>query len=139
MNNLHKRDNNPPPSPASFAGAYANAYENLITSNFDALIGQALAGVTDTFNTVCGADTAWLAELRQAFPDIDPPKARFLVLLVISRRAHQIRERALDFMEEQRRQYPELQELIADLMAEDSSAALCSDAPHFPNIHISWN
>lgn len=87
---------------------------------FDAIINDTFAGVSDAFNMVCGADKAWIAELHEVLPDLDPTEARFIALLLIGHKAHAISERALDFLVEQRRAHPELQALMDELADDDA-------------------
>jgi hypothetical protein len=100
---------------------YALCAEPLITSDFDALINDTLAGVSDTHDIVCGSDTAWLSEIHEALSDLDPSEARFLRLLLIARKCHLIGERARDLLIEQSRADPSLGELMNDLAADDGN------------------
>jgi hypothetical protein len=94
-------------------------------------LNNTLAVITATYSTVCGSDgagvshaSAWLNDLHHALPDAsDPTEARFLMLLLIARKANAIRQRALDLLIAQRHQHPELQALVDELSADDAAEA----------------
>jgi hypothetical protein len=87
-----------------------------LCDDFDEIIDDAIAGVSDTFNMVCGLNDAWLSTLHD---DLDPAEARFIVLLMIAHKARAISERALSLLAEQRRDNPALQALMDDLADDD--------------------
>jgi hypothetical protein len=103
---------------------HALCAEPLIASDFDALINGTLAGVSDAHNMVCGPDIAWLAELHEVLPDLDPSEARLITLLLIVSKRRLIGERAFDLMAEQRRADPSLGELMDDLLVADDGNEL---------------
>jgi hypothetical protein len=87
------------------------------------VINETLAGVTETYATVCGSDVSWLQHLPSLLPDLPPVKARFSLLL-IANRANAIGERALDLLVEQLHACPELQAVVDELTGDDDAPDL---------------
>jgi hypothetical protein len=81
-------------------------------------INETLACVSGAFDVVCGRDTAWLAELHQALPDLPPSEARFIALILIADKCRLIHERAVDLLVAERNADPSLQNLIDELQSE---------------------
>ncbi len=84
-------------------------------------IYETLNGVTDTYNMVCGPETAWLNELNKLLPDRPSHEARFIALLLIANRCCLIQERALDLLVAERKAHPSLQALIDELSSDDGA------------------
>jgi hypothetical protein len=92
------------------------------SDNFDEIINETLAGVSDAFDMICGSrggPTAGLTELHEVLPALDPSEARFITLLLTACKCRLIGERALDLLVEQHRAAPSLDELMNDLAAPD--------------------
>lgn len=83
-------------------------------------IYETLNGVTDTYNMVCGPETAWLNELNKLLPDLPSHEARFIALLLIANKSHMVYERALDLLVAQMKADPSLQQLIDALSDDDA-------------------
>ncbi len=83
-----------------------------------ALISGTLAAVSDTYAVVCARDTAWLAKLHQALPELPPSEARFIALLLIADKCRLVHGRAIDLLVAEREANPSLQNLIDALEAE---------------------
>ena len=83
-------------------------------------IYETLNGVTETYNMVCGPETAWLNELNKLLPNLPIHEARFIALLLIANKSHMVYERALDLLVAQMKADPSLQQLIDALSDDDA-------------------
>lgn len=83
-------------------------------------INETLAGVSDTYDMVCGGDAAWLEKLHVLLPDLPAVEARFIALLLIANKSHMVYERALDLLVAQMKANPSLQQLVDALSHDDA-------------------
>jgi hypothetical protein len=85
-----------------------------------AVIYKALAGVWDAHATICSPDTAWFADVRELLPNLPPPDARFVALVLMLRRASQLQQRAFDFLTEELKADPSLEQLLDAVADQDA-------------------